>query len=242
MSTHLISARLIKNLSLAGLVLVSVGCGSIGKNKQQDFLKPLASSAAQSPKAYSQEMPSDYTLCVETAKTVAANGHAVEAIKLYERAESLNPTAPLLDSNLAPLYASLGNHSDAITRYQRSVSQDPNNIELCNNFAWTLMEAERFPEAITEATRGLKIDGESQRLHSTLAMIHYRQGDHIKALQGFEKAYGTVAAHHNLSLLDIEAGNIDSAKEHLRIANQSPEVNSQANILLTALETHTAKH
>ena len=61
-------------------------------------------------------------------------------------------------------------------------------------------------------------------------------------LEGFEKAHGSVAAHHNLSLLDIEAGNIDSAKEHLRIANQSPEVNSQANILLTALETHTAKH
>ncbi len=242
MSTPLISARLITNLTLACLVLFSVGCGSIGKDKQQVFLKPFASAAPQKAKVFSPEIPSDYTLCVETAKTVAAEGHAVEAVKLYERAESLNPNAPSLDSNLAPLYASLGNHSEAIKRYQRCASQDPNNIELCNNFAWTLMEAERFSEAIAEATRGLNKAEDSQRLHATLAMIHYRQGDHVKALRGFAKAQGSAAAHHNLSLLEIESGNIESAKEHLRIANQSPEQASQAKILLTALETQTSKN
>ena len=242
MNTRLTFEKRLTILPLVLLVLSSLGCGSIGKNKQQDFLKPFASAAPLGAKALSKKLPSDYTLCVETAKTVAAKGHAVEAIKLYERAESLNPTAPPLDSSLAPLYASLGNHSAAITRYQHCVKQDPNNIDLCNNFAWTLMEAERFPEAIAEATRGLKKDNESQRLQATLAMIHYRQGDHVKALEGFEKAHGSVAAHHNLSLLEIESGNIESAKEHLRIANQSPEPNSQANILLTALETQTSKH
>ncbi|MCP4941573.1 MAG: tetratricopeptide repeat protein [Planctomycetaceae bacterium] len=229
-------------MTLSLLVLLSLGCGSIGKDKQQDFLKPFASAAPQEAKAFSQEIPSDYTLCIETAKTVAAEGHAVEAVKLYERAESLNPNAPSLDSNLAPLYASLGNHSEAIKRYQRCASQDPNNVELCNNFAWTLMEAERFSEAIAEATRGLTKDEDSQRLHATLAMIHYRQGDHVKALQGFAKAHGPAAAHHNLSLLEIESGNIESAKEHLRIANKSPEQTSQAQILLTALETQTSKN
>ncbi len=232
----------VTHMTLSLLVLLSLGCGSIGKDKQQDFLKPFASAAPQEAKAFSQEIPSDYTLCIETAKTVAAEGHAVEAVKLYERAESLNPNAPSLDSNLAPLYASLGNHSEAIKRYQRCASQDPNNVELCNNFAWTLMEAERFSEAIAEATRGLTKDEDSQRLHATLAMIHYRQGDHVKALQGFAKAHGPAAAHHNLSLLEIESGNIESAKEHLRIANQSPEQTSQAKILLTALETQTSKN
>ncbi len=230
----------VTHMTLSLLVLLSLGCGSIGKDKQQDFLKPFASAAPQEAKAFSQEIPSDYTLCIETAKTVAAEGHAVEAVKLYERAESLNPNAPSLDSNLAPLYASLGNHSEAIKRYQRCASQDPNNVELCNNFAWTLMEAERFSEAIAEATRGLTKDEDSQRLHATLAMIHYRQGDHVKALQGFAKAHGPAAAHHNLSLLEIESGNIESAKEHLRIANQSPEQAYQEKILVSALETQSS--
>ena len=77
------------------------------------------------------------------------------------------------------------------------------------------------------------------RLQATLAMIHYRQGNHDKAFQSFETAQGSTAAHHNLSLLDIDAGNIESAREHLRAANRSGEHNSQSQILLTAFEAQT---
>ena len=62
-------------------------------------------------------MPSDHTLCVETAKTVAAEGHADEAIKLYLRAEKIDPKAASVDAQLAPLYAGVGNYPAAIERY-----------------------------------------------------------------------------------------------------------------------------
>lgn len=238
MITALISRAHQKRLLPVLLVPLLLGCGSIGRDKQPDFLKPFAPSAPQHAKAFSQPLPSDYTLCVETAKTVAAQGHAIEAIKLYERAESLNPSAPALDSNLAPLYASTGNLSAAIERYQSCVNQFPKDVELCNNYAWTLMEAGRFPNAVAEATRGLQLDENNSRLLGTLAMIHYRQGDHLRALQGFEKAHGPVAAHHNLSLLEIDSGNLDAAKAHLQFANQANEEHSQSKVLLTALETH----
>ena len=237
MNARLIFGNQSSILLLMLLALLSLGCGSLGKKKQPDFLKPFASLGPASTKAYSQPMPSDYTLCVETGNTVAAQGHAVEAIKLYERAESLEPTTTSLDSRLAPLYASVGNHTAAIKRYQRCVSQEPEDIDLCNNFAWTLMEAGQFDEALAEATRGLQNDGDNERLQATLAMIHYRKGDRVEALQRFEKAHGSLAAHHNLSLLEIESGNLESAKAHLRIANQSNEPNAQSEVLLTALET-----
>ena len=189
-----------------------------------------------------QPMPSEHTLCVETAKAVAAQGYAVEAIKLYERAETLDPAAPSIDAELAALYASVGNHSTAIERYQRCVTRTPEDIELSNNFAWTLMEGGRFDQAISEANRGLQNDGDHARLQTTLAMIHYRQGDHAKALQRFETAHGSSAAHHNLSLLEIDSGNLDSAKGHLRVANQSAEPSSQSEALLTALQKQTTNH
>ena len=233
---------LLSCLPLVWLILLSIGCGSLGKDKQSDFLKPFAPIAPQNLKAFSQPLPSDYTLCVETGKTVAAQGHAIEAIKLYERAESLNPTATPLDSNLAPLYASTGNYSAAIERYQRCIEASPQDVALCNNFAWTLMEAGQLTAAAAEANRGLKIDGVNTRLQGTLAMVHYRQGDQVKALRGFEKAHGPVAAHHNLSLLEIDSGNVESAKAHLQIANQAIEPNSKATVLLTALETQTSKY
>jgi len=235
------TAPRVATLMLFSVILISPGCGSIGKDKQADFLKPFATKSSNT-RGRTAPMPSEHTLCVETANAVASQGHAKEAIKLYERAESLDPSASSIDAKLAPLYASVGNHPAAIERYQRCVSQSPDDIELSNNFAWTLMEAGRYDQALAEATRGLQIDGDHARLQSTLAMIHYRQGDHAKAFQGFEKAHGSIAAHHNLSLLEIDSGNLDSAKGHLRIAKQSTEPNSQAEVLLTALETQPSQH
>lgn len=234
--------KLLSCLPLVWLTLLSCGCGSFGKDKQTDFLKPFAALGKQNRGFYSRPMPSEYSLCVETAKTVADQGHAVEAIKLYERAESVDPTATPLDSNLAPLYASTGNYSAAIKRYQRCIEASPQDVELCNNFAWTLMEAGQFTAAAAEANRGLRIDGENTRLQGTLALVHYRQGDQVKALRGFEKAHGPVAAHHNLSLLEIDSGNIDAAKAHLQIANQAIEPNPKAKVLLTALEMQTSRN
>ena len=234
--------KLLSCVPLVWLTLLLCGCGSFGKEKQTNFLKPFATLGKQNAGFYSQPMPTEHRLCVETAKTVADQGHAAEAIKLYERAEFLNPTATPLDSNLAPLYASTGNYSAAIERYQRCIEASPKDVELCNNFAWTLMEAGQLTAAAAEANRGLKIDAGNTRLQGTLALIHYRQGDQIKALRGFEKAHGPVAAHHNLSLLEIDSGNIDAAKAHLQIANQASEPNPKAKILLTALEMQTPKN
>ena len=226
-------------LLLVSTVLLNTGCRQLEQHQQTDFLKPFATASSPLSGRNRGTMPSDHTLCVETAKTVAAEGHADEAIKLYLRAEKIDPKAASVDAQLAPLYASVGNYPAAIERYQRCVKKSPSDIDLCNNFAWTLMEAGHHELAITEATRGLNQAGNHARLQATLAMIHYRQGNHDKAFQSFETAQGSTAAHHNLSLLDIDAGNLESAREHLRAANQSGEHNSQSQILLTAFETQT---
>ncbi|SMP60018.1 Tfp pilus assembly protein PilF [Neorhodopirellula lusitana] len=226
----------------AGAILstlaLSVGCGSISKNRESDFLKPLASS---NPSEFKRDsLPSERSLCIETAKTVAGKGHAAEAIQLYDRAEQLDPTAAPLDAKLAPLYADVGKSDAAIERYKRSVQLSPKDCELANNFAWTLMEAGRFDQAITEANRGLQIEPNHVRLRSTLAMIHYRQGDLAGALRHFEQAYGLTAAHHNLAILEIDAGNHDSAKMHLQLAKQSTEPNTQTELLALAFDSQTS--
>lgn len=220
---------------------LSVGCSGLKKkDRSDDFLKPLATASSET-KVRRQPMPDERTLCIETAKTVAKQGHAAEAIQLYERAEELDPTAAPLDAKLAPLYANVGNQKAAIERYQSCVQRFPDDTELSNNFAWTLMEAERFGQAISEANRGLQIAPNHVRLRSTLAMIHYRQGDRSGALQHFEQAHGSTAAHHNLAILDIDAGDLDAAKAHLEIAKQSAKPNSQTELLVSALESPVSK-
>ncbi len=226
---------------LLTLLPLAIGCNSIEKDHQSNFLKPFASTESTGAKAASQPMPSERALCIETAKTVAAKGHAEEAIKLFERAEELDPTATALDADLAPLYAEVGDHDSAIERYKLCVQRTPDDAELINNYAWTLMEAGRFEQAIAEAASGVQIFPEDTRLKSTLAMVHYRNGDHAKSFQQWELAVGKTAAHHNLALLDFDAGNVDSAREHLRQAKQDPELNSRANALIATLEKSSKK-
>lgn len=235
-------ARRRNRILLLTLLPLAIGCNSIEKDHQSDFLKPFASTESTGAKAANQPMPSERALCIETAKTVAAKGHAEEAIKLFERAEELDPTATALDADLAPLYAEVGDHDSAIERYKLCVQRTPDDAELINNYAWTLMEAGRFEQAIAEATSGVQKFPEDTRLRSTLAMVHYRNGDHAKSFQQWELAVGKTAAHHNLALLDIDAGNVDSAREHLRQAKQDPELDSRANVLMAAFETSSQKH
>ena len=185
-------------------------------------------------------MPSERSLCMETANTVARKGHAVEAIKLYEHAERLDPDAAPLDSKLAPLYAAVGEQDASIERYRRCIKISPNDIELSNNFAWTLMEAQRFDQATAEANRGLQNEPDNARLLSTLAMVHYRQGDQAKALRLFEQAQGSSAAHHNLAILDIDAGKLEAAKKHLQTAKQSKELNLKTESLIAALDSQVS--
>lgn len=221
--------------SFALTLSLSVGCSGLKKNRSGEFVKPLA-SASTDPKVRRQPMPDERTLCTETAKTVAEKGHAEEAIKLYQRAEELGASLAPLDKQLAPLYAQTGDFDSAVKRYKRLVSTSPQDIELCNNFAWTLMEAQQYGEAIAEARRGLALDAGNKRLHTTLAMIHYRQGDRTAALAQFATAHDTTAAHHNLAVLDIDAGNLRSAREHLRLASEdASQVNPQTEALLAAL-------
>ncbi|QDS89118.1 outer membrane protein PgaA [Rosistilla ulvae] len=220
-------------------VPLAIGCGSIGKKRDtdSDFLKPLASATPDVAKTKRQPMPSERSLCMQTAKTVASKGHAVEAVKLYEHVEQLDPAGEPLDAELAPLYADLGNHDAAIQRYKRIVQRSPDDSDLSNNFAWTLMESGRFDQAIAEATRGLQNDAGNRRLQSTLAMIHYRKGDSAAALRHFSEALGESAAHHNLAVLEIDAGNVDSARAHLQQAMQSAPPDAQTETLLAALDT-----
>lgn len=226
---------LVTMLLLVVAMPIGSGCSGMKKSHDSDFLKPLAASPVAS-KTKREPLPSERTLCMETAKTVASQGHASEAIQLYERAEQLDPSAKPLDVELASLYADVGNHDAAIQRYQRCVARKPDDVELSNNFAWTLMEAQRFDQAITEANRGLQNSPDNVRLRSTLAMIHYRQGDRTAALHQFEQSLGSSAAHHNLAILDIDAGNLDAAQTHLEIAKQSAQPNSKTGFVLSALE------
>lgn len=207
-------------IAAATTLLVISGCRSMTGSDEKKLINPLAAAAESQPLA---AMPSERVLCIQTAETVAEKGHAIEAIKLYEKAERVSPDEPTLDRELAPLYAQTKAYDKAIDRYRRLLRADGADTETLNNLAWTLMEAGRLPEAAATAGQGLNLEPNDSRLTSTLAVIHYKQGDRKSALDRFTAINGPAAAHHNIALLDIDQGDEKSALRQLANAVQMPD-------------------
>ncbi|TWT94709.1 tetratricopeptide repeat protein [Stieleria varia] len=202
---------MIRYLTVASLLLISLGCQSMRAKRTSDFIEPLASHSLSSASEHGTPK-SERELCIQTAKTIAANGHFTEAIALYEQAEKLAPKHPPLDRELAPIYAQAGETDKAVARYQRAIESTPNDVELRNNLAWTLLESDRLAPAIRVLDESLQQFPADRRLQSTRAIAGYRAGDRQGAIQQFTAIYGSSVAHHNIALLDIESGNEANAR------------------------------
>jgi Tfp pilus assembly protein PilF len=201
-----------------------------GSNQLVAPLNSLGSvSSARSQRRTERE------LCIETANTLASKGHAREAIQLYEKAESLAPSADPLDLELAPLYSQTGNNDGAVARYKNAISSGKSSEEVINNFAWTLTESEKFEEASKVIQQGLEQSPESERLKSLQAVLLYRQGQRAQALRAFANLYGDSAAHHNIAVLDIQHGDLDLALENANRATSDSECDTKSTELRDAL-------
>jgi Flp pilus assembly protein TadD len=224
---------------LAGCVLF-LGCRTLRESRETEFLKPLDTATGTLSHDARVADLSEREICIETARTVAAKGHAVEAIKLYEKAEGLQPNGERFDLELAPLYVHVGNTDSAIARYRNAIAEGGASDEVFNNLAWTFMESGRHDEAIQAIQQGLDVTPESKRLQATHAVLLHKSGDREGSFEKFRKLYGESAAHHNLALLDLDSDNIESAVEHARLATGFPGCSTESVRLRDTLQTRLA--
>ncbi len=174
-------------------------------------------------------------LCVQTAQKLAAKGHATEAIKLYEKAERLESNDQSYDLELASLFAQKGDSNTAVGRYEKAIANGHTNASTFNNLAWTLMDMGQADEALETVKRGLAVASDDERLRATQAVILHHKGDRENALSNFEAIYGPSAAHHNMAILDLEAGQIDAAVEHAKLSAEYPDCSRESLALRDAL-------
>ncbi|QDT59219.1 Tetratricopeptide repeat protein [Stieleria bergensis] len=222
-----------KNGLVLALCLVVSGCGLLnrGGHREDELFKPLTTNSRLLP----QRLPEQYEMCVQTAETVAAKGHANEAIKLYEKAEQLKPKRPPFDLQLAPLYAQISDTPASIARYRSAMQRGHDSADVYNNLAWTLLEAGRLADAQQTIQLGSQAHPGDQRLAATNAVLLYHAQQPGEAFDAFETLYGTAAAHHNLAILDLESDDVEGALEQLALATSSPNCPVQAIEMQNAL-------
>ncbi|MGB7342891.1 MAG: tetratricopeptide repeat protein [Pirellulaceae bacterium] len=205
-----------------GLVLLSscfVGCSLLRNAENREIVPQVETAKLRESTTFLNERE----LCINTAANLAAKGHAAEAIALYEKAERLKPNDRSFDLELAPLFTQVGDSETAVAKYESAIADGHANSATFNNLAWTLMGMGRTDAALEAVNRGLTVAPDDQRLNSTQAVALYKKGDRQSALSKFEAIYGPSAAHHNLAVLDLEAGQIDAAIKHAKLAAEHPD-------------------
>lgn len=164
----------------------------------------------------------DRELKIIAAEQMTKHGYWNEAVELYLDAESMAPKKPKLDVQLAPALAGAGRYPESIERYRHLVKEDAESADLANNFAFTLMESGDLVTAEKEFLRALTLDPTSENASVNLGLLLARQQRNDEALAVLIPAIGEAAAHHNLGVIAIDAGDEHAARKHFVMAGSLP--------------------
>ena len=214
-------------------VCATQGCRTVDQNAGETLIKPLGylPGSARESQSYDERQ-----VCLETAASVAAEGHYTEAIKLYEKAEELGGSDPSLDHQLASLYAKLGEYQKAVDRYEKIIEDGEESAEVLNNLAWTFYESNQLEDAYRVASEGLEKFPNDERLTAGSALMAYRLGDRELALNRFTSLYGAATAYHNVALLDLEYGSVKDAMQLVSVAKEMKDCPQETHDLFLAIQ------
>ncbi len=110
-----------------------------------------------------------------------------EMIRLFERAEQLDPHNPHFPNNLGIKLKNLGETRLAEIAYQRSIQIDSRFVESYENLAALFINTSRNREGLIWARRGLAIDSDHPPLNYNAALAYFNLGRFREALTTIER-------------------------------------------------------
>lgn len=221
-------------LSIA--LIATAGCANLGLKKPSLPSAPMASKAKPEKP---DELPTSQTvqLCLTTAGELVQQGHLTEAIQLYQKARSLDPTAVDYSRILAALYDGQGEYSKATDEYRLAIEKHPSDANLLNDFGCLHKRHGNFVEAELHLRKAVALDGTNNRSKTNLAIALAQQMRYQEAFDLFAAVSGPAAAHSNIGMIKARQGKSEEAKTALRTALSMNANNPQAHAMLSYLET-----
>lgn len=157
--------------------------------------------------------------CLRTALEYEKAGQVEEAIRLYERARSLDPGLTLAASRrLAVLYDLTENFAKSTAEYEAQLKAHPKDADLLNDVGYSYYCRGDWANAEAYLGRALKADPQHKRATMHLAMAYAAQGRWDDAFQQFCRAVRPADAHCNMAFLLASLGQTDAAKDQYRRA------------------------
>jgi Tfp pilus assembly protein PilF len=198
-----------------------LGCATSG-------LVPSAFSGLPKTSAEDADMPKNATdelppkeaarACMAAAEELQKGGHTPQAISLYEKARSKDPSLKSVSHRLAVLYDAQGDSARSLSEYNKALESDPKNPSLLSDMGYYYYERGNHAEAERSLRKALAIDPNHQKALSNLGMVLAAQGRFDESFTAFSKVVGPAAAHSNVGVLLAKQGHYDEAKQAFRQA------------------------
>ena len=179
--------------------------------------------------------------CVAVAKELEKARRDQEAIALYERALTFNPTRRDITHRLACLSARTGQDDIARQRFEAALRESPRDPQIMNDYGYFLFSRGEYKAAEKQQRRALKLAPKSELFQSNLAMTLAAMLKYDEALEVFEHTVGPAAARSNLAVLMARNGDKARAQEMLRDAQVIDPSITQAEVVAEFLTSGTKR-
>ena len=174
------------------------------------------------------------------AEDAMLGGDAEAAESLLLRALAVVPGDAGLLHALGSLYHENGDHSRAITAYTESLAADPVQPSVHVNLGITRAAAGDAAGAMREYERALSLNPNETLAYLNIGNLQLRAGDRAAAIRSYERAVAAgpefARAHLHLAIALAQAGRIEEALPHGRLAVEYAPVDEAARGTLAQLE------
>jgi tetratricopeptide (TPR) repeat protein len=202
-----------------------IGCKSIGTQSSDNpgdikpalLVGPEAIGSAPPP----VELPNKDAarLCIRTAQEYEKNGQTEEAIRLFEKARTADPTvAKVASRRLAVLYDSTGDFGKAATEYEVLLKANPKDAGLLNDLGYSYYCRGDWANAESTLLKAVQIDPAQKRAWINLGLSQAQLGKWDESLASFAKVVRPAEAHSNIAFVLAAQGKLDDAKAQYREA------------------------
>ena len=230
-----------KSVCWASLLCLSscLGCATSGlvPSSLGGFSKTPAEES-DLPKNANTELPPKEAAraCLAAADEMQKNGQTQQAIALYEKARTNDPSLKSVSHHLAVLYDAQGDSTRSLTEYNKALESDRKNPNLLSDMGYYYYERGNFSEAEQWFRKALAIDPQHQKALSNLGLALAGQGRFGESFEVFSKVSGPAAAHSNVGVLMAKQGCYDQAKQEFHQALASDPTLQQPKAFLAYLD------
>ncbi len=221
-------------LSYASLICLSLCLGCAGSNLVSAKFGGDEADVPKSP----QELPPKEAAraCFVAAEEMQNSGHSEQAIALYEKARSKDPSIKSVSHRLATLYDAQGDSTRALAEYNKAVEVEPKNPNLLSDVGYYHYKRGNLTEAEQWLRKALALEPNHQKALSNLGLALAGQGRFDESFQAFSKVVGPAAAHSNVGVLLAKQGRNDQAKQAFHEALVSDPTLQQPKTFLAYLD------